>query len=201
LTSHNAFLYNPKTNKFIEKSVHINRIKPCYQRDDQPEDDENIEVIPFVEITYPTTFPNTLTTPIYQRPHSEPTDAVIATYMSIEIDDPTSSPTANPQRTIEQRSTHDPDTNTAQQGSISDNAPEQPFWNALKIVKQSTGKGKPRYLIRWEDATAPDSWSDTADVSDKLKRVFYLTHTKTGARRIHPLNDTEHPTLTNSRTQ
>jgi len=75
--------------------------------------------------------------------------------------------------------------------------PEQelPFWNALQIVRQSTGKGKIRYLIRWEDPTAPDSWSDAADVNDELKRVFYLTHTKTGSRRIHPLKNTEHQTL------
>jgi len=78
--------------------------------------------------------------------------------------------------------------------------PEQelPYWNTLQIVRQSTGKGKIRYLIRWEDPTAPDSWSDAADVNDELKRVFYLTHTKTGSRRLHPLKNTEHPILTSA---
>jgi len=33
-------------------------------------------------------------------------------------------------------------------------------------------------------------------VNDELKRVFYLTHTKTGTRRLHPLKNTEQPTLT-----
>jgi len=61
-------------------------------------------------------------------------------------------------------------------------------------VRQSTGKGKPQYLIRWEDPTAPDSWSDADDVNDELKRVFYLPHTKTGSKRVHPLEDTAHPT-------
>jgi len=115
--------------------------------------------------------------------------------MSIEIDEPPPPPTTNSQRTSEQRSTHDQDSNTPKEETTINNAPAQPFWNAIKIVKQSTGKGKPKYLIRWEDATAPDSWSDAADVSDELKRVFYLTHTKTGAKRIHPLSDTDNPKL------
>jgi len=42
ISSHNVKLYNPLNNKHIEKSVHINRIKPCYQRDDTPEEDEVI---------------------------------------------------------------------------------------------------------------------------------------------------------------
>jgi len=75
--------------------------------------------------------------------------------------------------------------------------PEQelPFWNALQIIRQSAGKGMIRYLIRWEDPTAPDSWSDAANVNDELKRVFYLTRTKTGSCRVHPLKNTEHQTL------
>jgi len=65
----------------------------------------------------------------------------------------------------------------------------------LKIVRQSTGKGMPRYLVRWEDPTAPDSWCDAIDVNNELKRVFYLTQTKTGSKRVHPLEDSENPTL------
>jgi len=68
-------------------------------------------------------------------------------------------------------------------------------WNALKIVRQSTRKGKPRCLVRWEDTTAPGNWCDSADVNDELKRVFYLTDTKTGFKRVHPLEDKKHPTL------
>jgi len=45
--------------KHIEKFVHINRIKPCFQRDNIPDDDEDIEDIPMVEVTYPQTFPQT----------------------------------------------------------------------------------------------------------------------------------------------
>jgi len=56
-------------------------------------------------------------------------------------------------------------------------------------------KSKQRYFIRWGDATAPDSWSDAVNVSDELKKVFYLTHTKTGAKRVHPIKKTKNPTL------
>jgi len=53
-----------------------------------------------------------------------------------------------------------------------------PFWNVLKIMRQSNKKGKIQYLIRWEDRNYPDTWTNASDVNDKLKRVFYLTHTK-----------------------
>jgi len=59
ISSHNVFLYNPETNKYIKKSIHINRIKPCYQREDDPEEDEDIGDIPIVEVTYSETFPKT----------------------------------------------------------------------------------------------------------------------------------------------
>jgi len=184
LSSHNAFLYNPKTNNYIEKSVHINRIKPCYQRDDIPADDEDIEDIPLVEVTYPLTFPKTVTFPNNHPKNMEQDMLVPNTHADLEIDnpptplnidtdradqaDPTASPTIlAPPMITEQQQEQQPE-------------PELPFWNTLKIVRQSTGKGKLQYLIRWEDPTAPDSWSDAADVNDEVKRVFYLTHTKTG---------------------
>jgi len=197
LSSHNAFLYNPKTNKYVEKSVHINRIKPCYQRDNIPEEDEVIEDIPIVEVTYPLTFPRTITTPTTHRQNREQENPLKRTKTSSETEYPPTSPLTDTPEPTTDSPTNDQDSMEAQQGSTQTEEPEQdkPFWNALQIVKQSTGKGEPRYLIRWEDAKAPDSCSDAADVSDELKRVFYLTHTKTGARRLHTLKNTEHPTL------
>jgi len=53
-----------------------------------------------------------------------------------------------------------------------------------------------RYLIRWENPTAADSWSWVDDVTDDLKRVFYKTHTLRGAVRIRPLADTDELSLT-----
>jgi len=69
------------------------------------------------------------------------------------------------------------------------------FWKALKIMRQSRGKGKTQYLIQWEDGNYPDTWSNASDVDDELKRVFYLTHMETGARCNKPLQDTAYTTL------
>jgi len=62
-------------------------------------------------------------------------------------------------------------------------------------MRQSRGKGKTQYLIRWEDGNYPDTWTDDSNVNDELKRVFYLTHKETGARRNKPLEDTAYTTL------
>jgi len=70
-----------------------------------------------------------------------------------------------------------------------------PHWNAFKIMRQSPRKGNTKYLVRWEDRNYPDTVTDDSNVNDELKRVFYLTHTKTGARRKKPLENTEHQTL------
>jgi len=189
LSSHSAFLYNPKTNKYVEKSVHINKIKPCYQRDNIPDDDEVIEDIPIVEVTYPLTFPRTITTHTTNQQNQEQKDPVQRTETSTETKNPPTAPITDTPGPTTDTPTSDQDSTEAQQGSTrtEDQLQDKPFWNALQIVLQSTGKGKPRYLIRWEDETAPDSWSDAVNVSDELKRVYYLTHTKTGAKRVHPL--------------
>jgi len=69
------------------------------------------------------------------------------------------------------------------------------FWKALQIKRQSNKKGKIQYLIRWENRNYPDTWSNASDVNDELKQVFYLTHTKTGAKRKRPLESTSYVTL------
>jgi len=56
ISSHNVNLYNPASGKYIKKSVHINRIKPSYQQDDVPKEDELIEDLLIVEVTYPRIF-------------------------------------------------------------------------------------------------------------------------------------------------
>lgn len=51
---HNVRLDNPSDGKIIERAVHINRIKPCYLRDEVPKEEEDmIEDIPIVEVCYP----------------------------------------------------------------------------------------------------------------------------------------------------
>jgi len=91
----------------------------------------------------------------------------------------------NSPRTTQEPSINQQNSTDAQPDSTSsdDQTESNQFWIALKIIRQSKGKGKPRYLIRWEEPTAPDSWCDTINVNDKLKRVFYLTHTKTGSKK------------------
>jgi len=62
-------------------------------------------------------------------------------------------------------------------------------------MRKNNKKGRIQYLTRWEDRNYPDTWSNTSDENDELKRVFYLTHTKTGAKRKKPLESTAHATL------
>jgi len=61
-------------------------------------------------------------------------------------------------------------------------------------MRQNNRKGKIQYIIRWEDRNYPDTWSNDSDVNDELKRVFYLTHTKTGLKQKRPLKNTAHAT-------
>jgi len=58
--------------------LHINRIKPCYQRDDTPEDDQDIEDLPIVEVTYPRKS-QTSTTSATSQQHNRAQDPVQAT--------------------------------------------------------------------------------------------------------------------------
>jgi len=62
-------------------------------------------------------------------------------------------------------------------------------------MRQSNKKGKIQYLITWENRNYPDTWSNASDVNDELKRVFYLTHTKTGVKCKRPLESSAHATL------
>jgi len=190
-----VFLYNPSTEKYVKKKVHINRIKPCNQRDDIPENDEVFEDMTIVEMTYPQVYLRT--------PQPLPMQEI-----DTQAEDHTNqTPTKNDTPQIIKQPTTDNDSREAQHKSLSpdnhngistENAvyhDANQFWNALKIMRQSTGKGKTQYLIKWKNITAPDSWSDALDVNHELKRVFYLTHKKTGSKRVHPLYDTAHPTL------
>jgi len=176
ISSHNVFLYNPSTDKYIEKSVYINHIKPCYQHDDVPEDDEDIEDLPIVEVTYPT---------IGQAPTSfatsQPTNRTQYLVQKTETRASASIQTRSTDSpmTAQQPAINDQNSTSAQRNSTpsDDQTKSDQFWNALKIVRQRNVKGNPRYFLRWEDLTAPDSWADDINVSEELKKVFYLTHT------------------------
>jgi len=62
-------------------------------------------------------------------------------------------------------------------------------------MRQSKGKGETQYLIRSEDRNYSEFWNNASDVDDELKRVFYLTHKETGARRNKPLENMAYTTL------
>jgi len=188
-------IYNPTTDKYIETSVHINRIKLCYQRDDIPKNDEVIEHIPIVEVTYPRMNQAPATSTTSQHPN-EAQSPVHETENMTQKTIPTTSGT-DALQTAKDPSISKDESTRPQQGSIpsDDHIKSDQYWNTLKIVRQNTGKEKPRFLIRWEDPTAPDSRCNSIDVNDELKRVFYLTHTKTGSKRVNPLEDTENSTL------
>jgi len=69
------------------------------------------------------------------------------------------------------------------------------YWRAVKIVSQRNNNEQTQYFIQWEDRSLPDTWCNAADVDDNLRRVFYLTHTDTGARCNELLDDTIQTTL------
>jgi len=99
------------------------------------------------------------------------------------------------------------DSTKAQQGSITTDTVDNeltddatyedanPYWTALKIVRQNTSKGKTKYLIKWANPDYPDTWTDASNVTDELKRRFYLTHTKAGTKRKTPLEDVNYQSL------
>jgi len=169
-----VFLYNPSTDKHVKKSGHNNRIKPCYQRDDIPEDDKDIEDMPLVEVTYPQTFPQTpqpMSKPEVEIPAKTSTLPASSDNVKLKIYEPPiiNQPASDNESTEAQHGSLSTDN---QDGDTADNLiyhDANTFWNALKIMRQSTGKGKLQYHFRWEDRNYPDTWSNASDVNDELK--------------------------------
>ena len=52
-----------------------------------------------------------------------------------------------------------------------------------KILKQRFKNRKRQYLLEWTEDIYKPSWQNEEDVSPELKRLFHLTHTRTGKRR------------------
>ena len=63
---------------------------------------------------------------------------------------------------------------------------KETWFRAYKILKQRKIGQRKQYLIEWSDRHFKPSWQNEADVSDELKRQFYIQHTKTGKRRRRP---------------
>jgi len=185
LSSHNVFLYNPSTDKYVKKSVHITRIKPCFQRDDIPEDDEVIEECPIVEVTYPPIRPQV--EQVFHTPEMEIRKQIEGDKTIDKLNEPTELPSTSQDNSMKVQQggiTTDTGSNKLTDDATYEDA--NPFWTALKIVRQNTSKGKTKYLIKWANPDYPDTWTDTSNVTDEPKRRFYLTHTKTGTKRKTP---------------
>jgi len=110
-----------------------------------------------VEVTYPEIYPTTTTT-------SQQTSKTIDPIQRRETRangsrDATPNTESQPTVPTAGTNTNDQNSTKALQGTIpcDDQVHSNQYCNALKIMRQKTGKGKPRYLVRWEDPTAPDS--------------------------------------------
>src|SRR6218665_2709550 len=57
-------------------------------------------------------------------------------------------------------------------------------WYPVKKLMATKVVRKQRYFkLLWEDPNHPPTWESEVDVSDTLKRAFYVTHTRAGSRR------------------
>ena len=56
-------------------------------------------------------------------------------------------------------------------------------YQANHILKQRIRNGEKEYLIEWSDTNSKPTWEADEDVSEELKRLFYVKHTKQGKRR------------------
>lgn len=65
--------------------------------------------------------------------------------------------------------------------------PKQQVWYSVnKILKQRKVGKRKEFLLEWSDTRFEPSWQDEDNVSEELKRQFYIRHTKTGKKRKRP---------------
>lgn len=72
------------------------------------------------------------------------------------------------------------------QSQIQSKPPTDIWYSANKIMKQRKIGQRKEYLVEWANRNSRPSWQDEDDVSDELKRQFYIKHTQTGKRRKRP---------------
>ena len=60
------------------------------------------------------------------------------------------------------------------------------WYQADKILRQRRNGQRKEYLIEWTNSANKPSWQDESDVSDELKRQFYIRQTKEGKLRKRP---------------
>jgi len=169
LTLTSAHLYNPKNNKVIKKSVHINHIKPCYQRDDTLKNREDIEDLPIVEVTYPenrqklkTSFKNS------QTNLSADADVRWAQTRRILKDD---IQLLKAQRTRILRYDAIKGSEGGEPATIHPPPVDDEYYDAIKILRQRTKNGQTEYFMKWADAKAANSWTHASNVTEALTKI------------------------------
>ena len=60
------------------------------------------------------------------------------------------------------------------------------WYQANRILRQRIHNGHKEYLNEWSDTNSKPTWEADEDVSEELKRLFYVRHTKSGKRRKRP---------------
>lgn len=70
---------------------------------------------------------------------------------------------------------------------INEQKPKTDAWYSVnKIIKQRQVGQKKQFLLEWSDVRFKPSWQDEENVSEELKRQFYIRHTRTGKKRKRP---------------
>ena len=60
------------------------------------------------------------------------------------------------------------------------------WYSVNKILKQRKVGQQKQFLVEWSDCRFKPSWQNEENVSEELKRQFYIQHTKSGKRRKRP---------------
>ena len=60
------------------------------------------------------------------------------------------------------------------------------WYSVNKILKQRKVGQIKQYLVEWSDCRYRPSWQNEENVSEELKRQFYIQHTRTGKRKKRP---------------
>ncbi|VDI02277.1 Hypothetical predicted protein [Mytilus galloprovincialis] len=63
-----------------------------------------------------------------------------------------------------------------------DQVEDHQFYKAEKLLKLKRLQGKRHFLVKWADGSKP-TWEPEEYVSEHLIRVYFSTHTNTGAKR------------------
>ena len=70
---------------------------------------------------------------------------------------------------------------------INEQKTKNDVWHSVnKILKQRKVGQRKQFLLEWSDSRYKPTWQDEDNVSEELKRQFYIRHTRAGKRRRRP---------------